>query len=149
MGRVTRGVKGITLRDQDAVVGMDPVREDADLLVITELGFGKRTPLSEYRDQSRGGKGIKTIKVTQKNGPIIGIKVVQDDDELMIINAEGIVIRIAVRDVSRVGRDTQGVRVMRLSENDRVVALARVVNKDEESEGGEGDESEGSDEVTE
>lgn len=146
MGRVTRGVKGITLRDSDTVVGMDPVREDADLLVITEHGFGKRTPLSEYRDQSRGGKGIKTIKVTEKNGPIVGIKVVQDDDELMIINAEGIVIRIAVRDVSRVGRDTQGVRVMRLGENDRIVAIARVVNKDEDDEG---DEAEDTGKVTE
>lgn len=130
MGRMTRGVKGITLDDDDAVVGMETVKEDADLLVITENGFGKRTPLTEYRAQTRGGKGIKTLKVTARNGKIVGIKVTREEDELMVINTEGIVIRVAIGDISCLGRDTQGVKVMRLGENDRIVAIAQVVGRD-------------------
>jgi len=132
MGRAARGVRGITLEEGDAVVGMDVVTSDRDLLVVTEKGYGKRTPLEEYRVTGRGGKGIRTINLTDRNGPIVGVKAVHEDDEIMLISHEGIMIRFAVRDVSRLGRATQGVRLMRLAESDRVVALAQIAGKDEE-----------------
>jgi DNA gyrase subunit A len=134
-GRTARGVKGITLRSGDQVVGVDVVKNDGELLVITENGFGKRTPLTQYRIQSRGGIGIKTLKGTGKNGDIVGMKVVYPEHEVMVITASGIIIRMAVSDISSMGRDTQGVTIMRLGEEDKVVALARVVGKAEE--GGE------------
>ena len=145
LSRTTRGVKGITLGQGDLVVGMDTVQENSDLLVITSLGIGKRTGLEDYRVQSRGGKGIKTMKLTKKHGNIVGIKVVSAEDELMVITADGIIIRMNINDISRTGRDTQGVRIMRLGENDRVVALTRVVSKEEseESEEDEGTEETG------
>ncbi len=134
LGRTARGVKGITLDGSDLVVGMDTVKEDADLVVITSLGMGKRTSLDEYRVQSRGGKGTKAIKLTKRHGIIEGIKVVSENDELMIITAEGVIIRISVQNISCTGRDTQGVRIMKVDENDRVVTLARVVGGKEEEE---------------
>ncbi len=133
MGRVTRGVKGITLRPGDQVVGMDVVKDDAELLVVTSAGFGKRTPFTQYRRQSRGGIGIKTLRKTAKNGEIVGIKVVYPEHELMLITASGIIIRVAMEDISLQGRDTQGVKIMRVEEEERVVALARVVGKEEEN----------------
>lgn len=137
LGRTARGVKGITLEGGDLVVGMDTVKEDADLVVITSLGMGKRTSLEEYRVQARGGKGTKAIKLTKRHGIIEGIKVVSENDELMIITAEGVIIRISVQNISCTGRDTQGVRIMKVDENDRVVTLARVVGGKEEEESGE------------
>lgn len=138
VGRGARGVKGITLDEDDQVVGMDIAREGADLLAITEAGIGKRTPLDDYRIQSRGGKGIKTMKLTKRHGLIAGIKVVADTDELMVITAEGIIIRTSVKDISQTGRDTQGVKIMKLDKNDRVVTLARVAaGKDDEEVGEE------------
>jgi DNA gyrase subunit A len=136
ISRLARGVKGITLDDNDLVIGMDTVREDADLLVISEMGIGKRTSLTEYRIQSRGGKGIKTIHLTGRHGVLAGIKVVLESDELMVITAEGVIIRTRVADISRTGRNTQGVRIMRLDKDDRVVTLARVVggSKDEDED---------------
>jgi DNA gyrase subunit A len=144
IGRSARGVKGITLGDEDLVIGMDTVRENADLLVISEMGIGKRTNLKDYRIQSRGGKGIKTIRLTGRHGVLVGIKVVSETDELMVITAEGVIIRTSVAHISRTGRDTQGVRIMKLDPNDRVVTLARVVgdNKDDEDEPGEEIETE-------
>lgn len=133
MGRVTQGVKGITLRPGDQVVGMDVVKDDAELLVVTSFGFGKRTPFTQYRRQSRGGKGIKTLRQTEKNGEIVGIKVVYPEHELMLITASGVIIRVAVKEISSQGRDTQGVKIMRVEEEERVVALARVVGKEEEN----------------
>ncbi|HOP74564.1 MAG TPA: DNA gyrase subunit A [Bacillota bacterium] len=142
MGRTARGVRGITLDDGDQVVGMEIVRESDDLLVITEQGMGKRTALSEYRIQSRGGKGIKTMKLRERNGVIVGAKVVSENDELMVITAEGLILRTSVQNISKTGRNTQGVRIIRLDENDRVVTLARVVATDEKDEenGSETDE---------
>ena len=134
VGRASRGVKGIDLAPGDRVVGMEVVREGADLLVITENGFGKRTPLEGYRVQTRGGKGTKTLRITKKNGMIAGARVVTEDNGLMVVTAEGIIIRTKVKDISSMGRDTQGVRIIRLDENDRVVALARVVVKEEDEE---------------
>lgn len=138
LGRATRGVRGIALEQNDLVIGMDIVREHADLFVITEAGFGKRTDLNEYRVQSRGGKGIKTMKLTQKNGPVVGVKVVSENDELMVITAEGIIIRTSVDAISQTGRDTQGVKIQKLDEKDRVVALARVIGNDKDTEEEEG-----------
>jgi DNA gyrase subunit A len=140
IGRSARGVKGINLDDDDLVIGMDTVRDNADLLVISEMGIGKRTNLADYRIQYRGGKGIKTIRLTERHGVLVGIKVVSETDEVMVITAEGVIIRTGVAHISRTGRDTQGVRIMKLDPNDRVVTLARVVAKDEEDESGEATE---------
>lgn len=137
MGRNARGVKGISLREGDRVVGMDVLRSDAELLVITEQGYGKRTPFDQYRVQSRGGIGIKTLNQTAKTGEVIGGGVVYPEHELMLINASGLIIRVTVSDITSMGRNTQGVKLMHLEENDRIVAVARVVGKNEEGEDGE------------
>jgi DNA gyrase subunit A len=134
LGRASRGVKGITLSVGDTVVGMDIPREGSDLLVITSAGIGKRTPISEYRVQSRGGKGILTMKLTKKHGLIVGIKVVLESDELMVITAEGVIIRTKVQDISRTGRNTQGVKIMKPDKKDRIVALARVIGDENDDE---------------
>lgn len=131
MGRTARGVKGISLNDDDEVVGMDTVTEFSDLLVVTDKGYGKRTPLEEYRIQTRGGKGIITLRTTNKNGQLVSIKVVKPIDELMLISSEGIVIRINVDEIPRQSRSTQGVTLMRLSESDKVVDIARVSSSKE------------------
>lgn len=131
-GRTARGVRGITLDEGDWVVGMDVAVAGCDLMVVTEKGYGKRTELSEYRVTGRAGKGIRTIAVTEKNGPVSGVKVVREDDEIMLISQEGIMIRFSVTDVSRMGRATQGVRLMRLEADDRVVALAKIAGKDDD-----------------
>ncbi len=131
MGRTSRGVRGITLGIDDHIVGVELAHSGRYLLVVTANGFGKRTVLDEYRTQGRGGKGIMTIKPTKRNGPVVGIKVVNEDEEVMMITAEGIIIRLAVKDISAMGRTTQGVTMMRLDEKDSVVALAKVVTKDE------------------
>ena len=125
-GRVSIGVKAMTLKQDDYVIGMGVSSEGQDLLVITKNGYGKRTPLDEYRLQTRGGKGLITANITEKNGYLAGIKVVSDEHELIIITSDGIIIRTEVSGISRTGRNTQGVRVIRLAEGDRVVALARI-----------------------
>lgn len=132
MGRTARGVKGITLTGKDRVVGMEIIKNDASLLVVSEKGFSKRTLLSEFRTQARGGKGVIGLRITPRNGVIVGILVVSDDDEVMIISQDGIMIRVPVNGISMMGRATQGVLAMRLGENDKVVALARVLTRDEE-----------------
>jgi DNA gyrase subunit A len=134
MGRAAAGVRGITLGKDDIVTGMDIIDPDKKILVVTDKGYGKKTPLSEYRVQTRGGKGIKTAKVTEKTGYIIDINMVSEEDELMIISAEGVIIRLRVADISQMGRNTQGVTLMRLDENDSVMAMAVV---DSESNGKE------------
>lgn len=127
-GRVTRGVKGITLNDQDEIVSMDLVREDSELLVVTSKGYGKRTRTNEYRTQSRGGKGIINIKCTERNGLVVSLQVVKPEDEVLMISADGIMIRIKADDISLFGRITQGVMLMKLGEGDHVVAVAKVVS---------------------
>jgi DNA gyrase subunit A len=126
MGRGTQGVKGINLDKDDLVIGMDIIEENADLLVISENGFGKRTNLEEYRIQTRGGKGILTSKITSRTGSLVGMKVVKENDEIMLINTSGIIIRINVNEISELGRSTQGVKVMRVDESDSIVSIAKI-----------------------
>lgn len=129
MGRSAHGVKGITLHKGDSVVGMDTVKKDGELLTVTSEGYGKRTPLVEYRNQSRGGKGVINIKATEKTGYVVGIKVVKPGQELMLITGDGIVIRTDIDAISVFSRNAQGVKIMRTGKTDTVVALAVVEKK--------------------
>lgn len=135
MGRTAVGVRGIKLRDNDRVVGMVKADDGKSLLTVTENGFGKRTPVSDYRIIRRGGVGVINIKVTGKNGPVASIKQVTDDDGLMFITKNGISIRIAAGGISVIGRNTQGVRVMKLSAGDKLVAAAKVPRGEPEENG--------------
>lgn len=126
MGRSATGVIGIRLNDDDYVVGMDVVNEQHDVLVVTVKGYGKRTPMSEYRLQTRGGKGIKTLNITERNGVIVGLKVVNDDEDLMIITALGVLIRTSMSGISTMSRNTQGVRLINIKDPDEVSTVARV-----------------------
>lgn len=130
MGRTARGVKGVTLSPEDEVIDMELVEETADLLMVSENGYGKRTPLKEYRVQSRGGKGIITMKITDKTGPLASIKVVHEDDEIMMITSDGIIIRLQVKDIPVQGRNTQGVTLMKVENGQRVASLAKLENED-------------------
>jgi len=136
MGRNASGVRGITLADdKDAVVGMVSVNEfDSDILVVSENGYGKRSSLEDYRITNRGGKGVKTISVTDKTGQLVAIKNVSDDDDLMIINKSGIVIRMAVENLRVMGRATQGVRLINLKGNDSIAAVAKVLHDEDDVE---------------
>lgn len=131
-GRTAAGVRGISLDADDMVTGMDIVEPDKLLLVVTEKGYGKKTRLAEYRVQTRGGKGIKTAKVTDKTGYIVDVKVVSEEDEVMIINAEGVIIRLRVAEISEMGRSTQGVVLMRVEENNPVMAVAVIDKEDDD-----------------
>ncbi len=141
MGRVAAGVKGISLDSaNDKVIGMVCIRrEEANLLVVSQKGFGKRSKVSEYRITHRGGKGVKTMNVTEKTGKVVAIKEVTDTDELMIINKSGIIIRMAVKDLRVMGRATQGVKLIRLNENDEIssVAVIKKLESNEQNENGE------------
>ena len=131
MGRAAAGVRGINLGKKDTVVGMEVIIDKkATLLTVTENGFSKRTEAQEYRIQSRGGKGIINLKVTSKNGPVVGLKLVSDRDDLMIITSKGMVVRCAVKDIRATGRSAQGVRIIKLGKADKVVSVARVVKED-------------------
>ena len=131
MGRNARGVYGIHLKDMDEIVGMDTVREGMEILTVTEEGYGKRTPIADYRVQKRGGKGIINMKVTEKTGAVIGLKVVHPDQELMLITTEGIVIRTNVNEISVISRNTQGVMLIKTESGDRVASLAVMDQKTE------------------
>ncbi|HTO86954.1 MAG TPA: DNA gyrase subunit A [Thermoanaerobaculia bacterium] len=135
MGRDTTGVIGVTLKkDNDFAVEMDVVEENGHLLTVTELGYGKRSEVSEYRFQGRGGSGVINIKVTEKNGPVVGIKSVSDADQLLLITQSGMLIRIKVKDIRETGRAAQGVRLIDLDPGDRVVAVAKLAEPDETEE---------------
>ncbi len=136
MGRNASGVRGITLADDnDEVVGMVAVNEfDSDILVVSENGYGKRSSLEDYRITNRGGKGVKTISVTDKTGQLVAIKNVSDNDDLMIINKSGIAIRMAVEDLRVMGRATQGVRLINLKGNDAIAAVAKVLHDEDDVE---------------
>jgi DNA gyrase subunit A len=127
MGRGTSGVIGMNPGAGARVLGMEIAPNDSDLFVITENGFGKRTPIREYTEHRRGGKGVATISMTERKGSLAGMKVVQPGQELMIVSEEGVVIRLQSTDVSQQGRATQGVKVMNVGDSDRVCAVARVV----------------------
>ena len=131
MGRQARGVHGIRLNDMDEVVGMDTVKEDSEVLTVTEEGYGKRTSATEYRVQQRGGKGVINMKVTEKTGAVVGLKVVTPNQELMLITQEGIVIRTNVDEISVISRNTQGVTLMKTENGDRVASLAVMDQKSE------------------
>ena len=135
MGRVARGVRGITIRDNDEIASLITLREDLPILTVSENGFGKRTDLSEYRIQGRAGQGIINLKVTEKTGAVVSAIQVEEDDKLMIITDSGRVIKLPVRNISVIGRSTQGVTVMRVEDDERIVSIARVDDMDEEPEG--------------
>ena len=129
MGRTARGVRGIRLNAGDEVIGMANLHKNADVLTVTENGFGKRTSTEEYRPQTRGGKGVINLKVTEKTGAVIGLKVVRPGQELMLITTEGIVIRTNVDEISVISRNTQGVMLMKTDENDKVASMATMDQK--------------------
>lgn len=131
MGRTATGVKGITLTGDDEVVGMEILEENHDVLIVTINGYGKRTTASEYRTQSRGGKGLRTCNITEKNGSLIAVKTVTGEEDLMLITAGGVLIRMAVGDISQLGRNTQGVKLIRLGEDEHVATVAKVEKEDE------------------
>jgi DNA gyrase subunit A len=133
MGRAATGVKGTTLRENDEVVGMVVVSEGATLLTVTERGFGKRSPLEEYPVKGRGGIGVINIKTTDRNGKVVTIQEVKDNDQMMLITKDGIVIRCPISGVSVIGRNTQGVRLISLEEGDRVVDVAHLAVEAEEA----------------
>ena len=132
MGRTAHGVRAIDLADGDYVVGTAIVRDGADLLVVTENGLGKVTPMEEYKIQTRAGKGIKTYKITEKTGYVIGVKTIDETEDIMLITSGGTIIRTAVNGISRMGRATQGVMLMRLGEEEKIVAIARAEHEEEE-----------------
>ncbi len=134
MGRTARGVRGIKLGKKDEVVGMEIIEPQANVFTLTSNGYGKRTVYSQYRLTGRSCKGVINIKVTSKNGPVIGVTTTTDDDELMVISESGMVVRCSAKDIRVMGRNTQGVRIIKLRGKDKVVSMAKVVAKEEEGE---------------
>lgn len=129
MGRNAAGVRGIRLSGpKDEVIGMIciPIEKKCEILVVSENGFGKRSSIDDYRVTNRGGKGVKTINITDKTGALIAIKDVTDNDDLMIINRSGVIIRMAVSELRIVGRATQGVRLIKIDEGDSIAAVTKV-----------------------
>jgi DNA gyrase subunit A len=126
MGRTATGVKGITLRETDKAVSMNIIAENEDVLIVSENGFGKRTGVDEYSAHRRGGKGMITYKVTEKTGKIVGARIVQDGDEIMLINTSGVAIRLNAANISVTGRNTMGVTLMKTTEEEKVVAIAKI-----------------------
>jgi len=144
MGRTAYGVKGITLEEGNVVIGMETITPDSttSILTMTEGGYGKRTPVTEYRVQGRGGKGIISVKTTERNGLAVGFLQVRDGDQIMLMAAQGKVLRCSVDDIREIGRNTQGVRILELNGDDRVVAVARLAESTERDDAGP-DESAG------
>ena len=126
MGRTATGVRGIRLNDGDQVVGMSVLGPDDNVLVVTEKGYGKQTPASEYGIKNRGGKGVKTINVTEKNGILVGLTTVSGEEDIMLMTNQGVAIRFHAKNISQTGRATQGVRLIRLAEDSYVSAIAKV-----------------------
>ncbi len=138
MGRTAYGVRGISLRDEDVVVAMEVVRPGGTLLTVTERGYGKRTEIDEYRVQSRGGVGVINISTSARNGEVVGVSYVEEGDEVLLITQQGMIIRMPTNDVRSIGRATQGVRLIEIEGEDKVVSVARLVEKDENGGGDEG-----------
>ena len=133
MGRATSGVKGMGLRKGDEVISASIAQEDHDILVVTDQGYGKRTRVADYPVKGRGGLGVKTVQLTEARGQLAGAAAVQDGQQLMLISTGGTVIRMAVSDIKRLGRSTQGVIVMRLRKGERVSSIALAAEADEET----------------
>lgn len=125
-GRASRGVKGITLQENDEIVGVDIVRAQGDVLTITENGYGKRTPIEEYRLTARGGKGIINFKLTPKSGFVVGLQLIEKNEEIMLVSREGVIIRIKASEINRMKRATQGVTLMRTDRNDKVISITKI-----------------------
>jgi DNA gyrase subunit A len=136
MGRTAYGVRGITLRGEDYVVAMETVKPGGTLLTVTERGYGKRTEIEEYRVQSRGGVGVINISTSDRNGAVVGIAYVEAGDELLVITQQGMILRIMTDDVRAIGRATQGVKIIDIADDDKVVSIARLVEKEEEEPSG-------------
>jgi DNA gyrase subunit A len=137
MGRAAYGVRGISLREGDYVVAMEVVRPGGTLLSVTEQGFGKRTEIEEYRVQSRGGVGVINIATTDRNGQVVGIAYVQEGDELLIISQQGMILRMQTNDVRAIGRATQGVKLIDLEGDDKVVSIAKLAERESEENNGQ------------
>jgi DNA gyrase subunit A len=125
-------VKGIELEEGDSVVSMAVVEPEGTLLTVTDRGFGKRSRIEDYRLQTRGGKGIINVRTTDRNGRVVAVPFVHEEDEVMVITAQGMILRMRVKDVAIHGRATQGVRLIELGEGDHVVGVAKLAEKDEE-----------------
>jgi DNA gyrase subunit A len=136
MGRTAYGVRGISLRAGDEVVAMAVVREDGTMLTVAQNGYGKRTEIQEYRQQSRGGVGIINIQTSDRNGKVVGMAYVHEDDEVMLISQQGMILRMKAGDVRVIGRATQGVRLIEMEEGDQVVAIAKLLERDDEPANG-------------
>ena len=134
MSRSASGVRGVNLREGDAVVGASRITDDQEVLVITEKGYGKRTAASEYPTKGRGGKGIKTIKITEKNGLLAGLATVNGDEDIMVITDTGVVIRTGVSNISQTGRSTLGVKVMKLYQDSKIMTFTLVHPEEENDE---------------
>ena len=131
------GVRGMNLTDNDVVIGMQIESQGKDMLIVSERGMGKRTDMDEFTRQNRGGKGVKCYKITEKTGNVVGMKAVDEDSEIMIINTEGIIIRMKCSDISVYGRITSGVKLINLKENDTVASVAKVRKASAEIDGEE------------
>ena len=136
MGRIAGGVRAIKLEDDDEVVSMELVQPGEELLVVTAKGYGKRTPVEEYKIQARGGKGLLTYDKAKfrKTGRLVGATVVDDNDEILLINSEGTIIRIRADEVSKLGRATQGVKIMRTDDDSDIISMAKVIREEEHAE---------------
>jgi DNA gyrase subunit A len=143
MGRTAYGVRGISLRGDDSVVAMEviPAASEASVMTVCENGYGKRTLLDEYRVQSRGGVGIISIHTTDRNGRVVGIACVTGDDELMLITQQGKVLRMPTSGTRPIGRATQGVRLIEIESDDRVVSVVRLAERDDEQNDGQDEET--------
>lgn len=134
MGRSAAGVRGIRLRDEDYVIGAAPLNKDSKVLVISENGFGKQTPASEYPIKGRGGLGVKTVNVTAKNGPLVGLTTVDGDEDIMLVTDRGVIIRFGIETVSQTGRSAVGVHLIKMDKGTKVATMAKVEKESDDDE---------------
>ncbi|EFR89279.1 DNA gyrase subunit A, partial [Listeria marthii FSL S4-120] len=134
MGRTAAGVRGIRLREDDEVIGMEVLEDDEKVLVVTEKGYGKQTPASQYPLRNRGGMGVKTVTITEKNGNLVAMKTVTGEEDLMLMTVSGVLIRFEIETVSQTGRSAMGVKLIRLDEDEKVATVAKVPKEEDEVE---------------
>ena len=149
LGRVSRGVKAMTLDDDDYIIGMCIGPENGKLLTVSDNGYGKRSELSEYKRQNRGGKGMMTYRVSDETGNIAGMKIVDADDDIMLITSEGVIIRMESEEISTYGRVSKGVRLMRLADGDKILTVENVKKEEDAEEVSEVDSNDSADSVEE